>query len=136
MSTPVASLRPALRALLDDTDAATYQWSDIVMDGAVNFVLNSGRVEGYETDGSQITPNIGMPGGTDPNAYALLLFRAVQVLVLPRSAAMHVRTRARSVTRGALSEWLRYLEREIHALESGTLFDSWETFIESTGGVL
>lgn len=148
-ATPFSVLRAPLRICLEDTDATTYQWADDTLNGAMAHVLNTGRVSigdpatvyRYSDDGLAqatslgVTPNVlALPGDDpanpsgDPNAYTLLLLRTVQTLILPRSAAQHVGTRAVKASRGPLSEWLRTLEMDIYDIERGQKFDQWSTF--------
>jgi hypothetical protein len=137
MATSISTLVTPLRVLLDDTDATQYQWSDVTLRQALSLIIDMGRIEGYTLDNTgDITPGITAAEEGDPNDYALLLYRTTQTLLHPRSASFSVGTRARRVTRGPLTEWLRGLEAELHRLEDGTYFATWTAFTASTGGAL
>lgn len=123
--TTLESLRPYLRHLLGDRDAAVYQYSDANLDAGVRTVVAMGLVSGYAVsgDGQSVTPTL-----SDPNALALLLYETVRSFVVSQPDSFSFKTRGFSQSQGAWKVFLSELDQRVHEMRNGTMFDGWQTF--------
>ena len=135
MSTAISDLYNALRHLLGDRDSTVQLYQDSSLLIAVQTMVQMGKVSAFElsTDHLSITPAI-----TTPNDLALLLYHTVLSFVASEPDSQSYRTRAVSETTGANREFIWQLTSSIHELQSGTMFDSWQSFgawIQGVAGV-
>jgi hypothetical protein len=121
-----------LRILLMDYDPSVQQYSDAILLGGLQTVIQMGKVPAYA-----LTPdNQGLaPDVANPNDYALITYHTARLFVAPRPDRYSFKTRGFAESVGSYSRYLSTLEMEIHTLENGEMFSSWQSYFAWLHGV-
>jgi len=116
-----------LRLILGDLDpTGMYQYTDVMLAGAVRTIFRLGRAPGgYTFSNEGITPDL--PNGND---YALIAYEAAKLL-LGGEETINYRTRALSVTTSGdrKRDLLSDLRIKIHEILQGDGFTSYQNFL-------
>lgn len=132
MSTEISDLYTSLRHILGDRDSNAYRYENSALLAGVQTIMKCGKVTGYSltSDTLGITPDL-----TDPNDFALTLYHTALSFIASEPDGWSFRTRSASKTVGSSKGFVRQLEANIHDLENGEMFDSWQSFGEWVRGV-
>jgi hypothetical protein len=116
----LAEFRKPIRVILGDRDPSVYLYSDTALDDAAEVAIRMGKLEGFTTDGTNISPAI-----TNANHYALLTYEVVKMFVDANPDRYSFKTRAVSESFGSWRDFLFAIEENLHALRNGTMFSGW-----------
>jgi len=135
MSVLLSDWYEVVRVLLGDTNESLQMRSDAQLLTGLRSALKLNKLVGYslDTDLASVTPAI-----TDPNVYALLALHSAVLFLGPESRAYSTRRRASARSFGSNGRYLDDLLSEIHALENGTYFTSWQSlasFFQGAQGI-
>ncbi len=134
--TPLALFYVTLRVFLDDLDPETFAYPDATLLNALRAALLLNKLPGYTLtpDQNAVTPDL-LAAGANPNNYALLVYHTVRLFHLGQRDRYSYKTRAVSESFGSMREALLALELDLHQLENGTLFLSWQSYHSWVAGM-
>jgi len=124
--TPITELQEPIRAVLGDRDPEIPLYANSAIEGAVRTAVRMNFAKGYTLTPNRlnITPDL-----TDPNAFALLVYRVAVMFIAPNPSFQGYKTRAMSETFGSYRDFMNHLEDVIHRLENGeAMFSGWQHF--------
>ena len=125
--TALSEFYEPLRLILGDRDpAGVYEYTDVMLDGAVRSVFRLGRAPTrYSLTGANISPTL--PDGND---YAQITYESALLLV-GGEETINYRTRAISVTRAGdrKRDLLLELRHRLHQIEEGDGFSTYQNFL-------
>ncbi len=121
----LGDFRPCIQLWMGDLDPTFRRYSNDTLDTAVKAVVRMGRVPGYTVSGNSI-----LPGVTNPNHFALVVFRVCEALIAHTPDSYQFRTRALSERFGSQFDFINTIAMEIHKLINGSMFGAWQTFYD------
>lgn len=136
MSTPFTEFYESIRHILGDNDPNFQMYGDAALQAGMRTILRMGRISGYTLDPDliSITPEV-----TDPNVFALIVYRLVKSYVISQPDTYSYATRALKETFGGWQNFLWEIEMNLNALESGSYFDNgihgWQTYYSWVEGL-
>lgn len=127
----VADTFPVLRVLLNDINVVQ-EFANATLQQAVASCLLLNQIPGYSLtpDQTQITP--AFPG---PQGFALVCFKSARLLLTGTPTKYGYRTRALSETIGSYRPSIMDLDKYIHDMCDGCMFDSWQSFYGFLSGI-
>lgn len=132
--TAISEFYEPVRAFLGDHGPDIYMYEEDAIARTVRAVVRTGLAGDFAltSDNASITPAV------EVNAFLLICLKTARMFVAPNPSRQSGRTRAYSESIGDFKDFMLHLEMQIHDLENGTMFASWQSFasfVEGFGGV-